>query len=197
VADLRAIAAALGLRLDVRLSWPGGDLDRVVNATHAALHESVARALGTLEGWTWLPEVSFSVYGERGIIDILAWHAPSRSLLIIELKTVLVDPQELVATMDVRRRLGMRIARERGWDPLTVSTWVVLADSPTNRRRVLRHSGLLRQAFPSDGRTVRHWLRRPAGTLAALSFWSDVTVVNARRVPDRIRRVRRGAIEPA
>jgi transcriptional regulator with XRE-family HTH domain len=191
VGDLRAVAAALGLRLDVRLAWPGGDLDRVVNAAHAALHESVARALATLGGWTWMPEVSFSVYGERGVVDILAWHAPSRSLLIIELKTTLVDPQELVATMDVRRRLGMRIARERGWDPVSVSTWVVLADGPTNRRRVVRHSGLLRQAFPSDGRSVRHWLRRPVGTLAALSFWSAASLVNTRRVPDHIRRVRR------
>ena len=97
-----------------------------------------------------------------------------------------------MATMDVRRRLGMRIARERGWDPVSVSVWVVLADGPTNRRRVLRHSVLLRRAFPSDGRSVRHWLRRPVGTLAALSFWSDASLVNTRRVPDHIRRVRRG-----
>ena len=29
-------------------------------------------------GWSYAPEVSFSVYGERGTIDILAFHAPSR-----------------------------------------------------------------------------------------------------------------------
>lgn len=34
-----------------------------------------------------MPEVSFSIYGQRGVIDILAWHAATRSLLVIELKT--------------------------------------------------------------------------------------------------------------
>jgi hypothetical protein len=58
------------------------------------------------------PDASFSIYGERGVVDIVAWHAASRSLLIIELKTLLVDPQELVATMDRRVRLGGQIACE-------------------------------------------------------------------------------------
>ena len=38
----RAVAAALGVRLDVRPRWQGADLDRLVNAAHAELHESVA-----------------------------------------------------------------------------------------------------------------------------------------------------------
>ena len=42
------------------------------------------------------PEVSFSIYGERGVIDILAWHPGRRALLIIELKTDIVDVNELV-----------------------------------------------------------------------------------------------------
>lgn len=92
---LRAVARALGAHVDVRLRWQGADLDRVVNAARADLHESVVRHLAGRDGWTWRPEVSFSIYGERGVIDILAWHAATRSLLIIELKTELVDSQAL------------------------------------------------------------------------------------------------------
>ncbi len=50
-------------------------------------------------------------------IDILAWHAASRSLLVIELKTELVDVQETVGTLDRKRRLAAQVAAERGWKP--------------------------------------------------------------------------------
>ena len=192
---VRGVAAALGIRVDIRLGWPGGDLDWVMNAAHAALHESLARQLGRSAGWTWMPEVSFSIYGERGVIDILAWHAATRSLLIIELKTSIVDPQGLVAVMDRRVRLGVRIAAAQGWQPATVSAWVVVADTRTNHRRVLRHAGLLRTALPADGHQIRAWLRRPSGTIKALSFWTDVPADGLGRPPGHPRRVRvsRGA----
>ena len=112
----RAVAGALGITLDVRPRFQGAELDRILSSAHAGLHESVAAYLKTVDGWTWLPEVTFAHYGERGVIDILAWHAESRSLLIIELKTELVDPQQLVATMHRRVRLGRVIAGQQGWE---------------------------------------------------------------------------------
>jgi transcriptional regulator with XRE-family HTH domain len=168
---LHLVAGALGIRVRVDLIWQDGDLDRVLNAAHAALHESVAGFFTGLPLWVLAGEVSFSIFGERGVIDILAWHAASRSLLIIELKTALVDPQELVATMDRRVRLGRRIAQERGWNPATVSSWVILTDTTTNHRRVRQHQGLLRGAFPADGHAIGTWLRNPTGSVSALSFW--------------------------
>ena len=162
-----------------------------MNAAHAELHESVAARLGELVGWTWLPEVTFAHYGERGVIDILAWHAESRSLLIIELKTELVDPQELVATMHRRVRLGSAIAREHGWDPVAVSAWVIVRGSRTERRRLRQHEGLLRAAFPRDGRAMRRWLRDPGTPMSALSFWTDVTPGGLRPASRPTKRVRR------
>jgi transcriptional regulator with XRE-family HTH domain len=187
----RAVAAVLGVRLDVRPRWQGADLDRLVNAAHAELHESVAARLSGLVGWTWLPEVTFAHFGERGVIDILAWHARSRSLLIIELKTELVDPQELVATMHRRVRLGSVIAEAHGWDPVTVSAWVIVRHSRTEKRRLYQHEGLLRQAFPADGRAMRRWLRDPDVRISALSFWTDVTPGGLRHACRPTRRVRR------
>ena len=186
----RAVATALGIRSDIRLRWRGGDLERVMNAAHADLHESIVRHLSTIPGWQWRPEVSFSIYGERGVIDILAWHAATRSLLIIELKTELVDPQELAATMGRRVRLGGRIAEQFGWSVDTVSAWVVFTETRTNHRRVLRHAGLLRAAFPADGHHMRTWLRRPTGRISALSYWTDVAQGTTRRTTGQPKRVR-------
>jgi hypothetical protein len=58
--------------------WSGGQLERMVNRRHAALHEALARQFSRLAGWRLLAEVSFSIYGERGIIDVLAWHVETR-----------------------------------------------------------------------------------------------------------------------
>jgi transcriptional regulator with XRE-family HTH domain len=190
VGTLRRVAFVLGLQLSIDLRSPRGDLARVVNAAHADLHEIIACHLASLPGWTWRPEVSFSIYGERGVIDILAWHAASRSLLIIELKTALLDPQELVATMGRRIRLGRRIARDLGWVPATVSAWVVVLDGSTNRRRLRQHAGLLRTAFPQDGRVVGRWLQAPDGRIAALSFWSHDAAGSVTRTAATVQRVR-------
>ena len=130
------------------------------------------RHLGRL-GWQIAPEVSFAIMGERGVIDLLAWHAPTRTLLVIELKTEIVDIGELVGVVDRKTRLAERIGRERGWYPLTVATWVVVGEGPTNRRRVAAHAAILRAAFPTDGRSMRKWLAAPSGRVAALSFFSD------------------------
>ena len=187
---LRQIAAALEIRVSLNLWLRAGDLDRLMNAGHAALHEDVARMLGALPGWLQLPEVSFAVYSERGVIDILAFHAPTGSLLVIELKTELVSLEDLLTTMDVRRRHATKIAAERGWQATSVSCWVILSDTTPNRRRAARHSATLRSAFPDDGRRMRAWLKRPSGSRRALSFWSNSSGRGANEVASLRRRVR-------
>lgn len=187
---VRRVAEALEIRLDVTATWRGGELERLVNARHGELHNLALALFESLTGWEVAPEVSFSIFGERGVIDILAWHASSRTLLIVELKTEIVDPQELVGTMDRRRRLAREIAEHRGWQPRSVGTWVLLVDNRTNRRHLARHRRLLRAAFPVDGRAMRAWLRRPTGAIAALSFLPlppQATVSRDLRSPRRVR----------
>ncbi|HEY5488570.1 MAG TPA: hypothetical protein VIK00_01940 [Candidatus Limnocylindrales bacterium] len=130
--------------------------------------------------------------GERGVIDILAFHARTGSLLVIELKTELVSFEDLLTTMDVRTRLARTIAVERGWAARSVSCWVVVAETPPNRRRIGQHKALIQQAFPANGRTMRAWLRAPRGTLRALSMWPISNGGGATRVPALVRRVRPG-----
>jgi hypothetical protein len=116
---VRRVSAALDIRVDVVARWRAGDLDRLLSARHSRLHELVARAFADrLPDWSLAPEVSFSVFGERGIVDLVAWNASHRSVLLIELKTEIVDVNELIGTFDRKVRLGGTIARGRGWDRL-------------------------------------------------------------------------------
>ena len=153
------------------------------------MHEAVAGLLAGFDGWVFEPEVSFSIYGERGIIDILAWHPARRVLLVIELKTEIVDVSGLLGSMDQRRRLAWRIARDRGWDPKVVSMWVVVADTRTNRRALAAHAGVLRAKFPMDGRSMRRWLRDPSERVDALGFLPHRHGMAVRRTLAPIRRV--------
>lgn len=191
------IVSTLGGRLELNILWQGGELDRLLNARHSALHEAVARHFVRLPGWVLAPEVSFAIRGERGVIDILAWHAATRALLVIELKTEIVDINALMGTVDRKRRLAAAVARDRGWFPSSVSAWVIVGESKTNRRRVQAHAATLRAAFPLDGRQVQRWLRQPIGALACLSFWPNAHGARTKSDLASVKRVRRVTGVPA
>jgi transcriptional regulator with XRE-family HTH domain len=191
VDTLEGVFAELGIRTNLQTWWDGAELDRLLAGRHSAMHDEIARMFEALPEWVIAPEVSFAIYGERGVIDILAWHAASRTLLVIELKTELVDVQETVGTLDRKRRLAAQVAAERGWKPAAVSVWLVIADGRTNERRVGAHHAMLRAAYPVDGRTVRRWLQAPSGTIAALSFLPSTRGTSANREFARVRRVSR------
>lgn len=177
LAALRRIAGVLGIRLELLPRSRGADLDRLLNARHAALSEEVVRRLRLAPGWIARPEVSFAVYGERGVIDVVAWHASSASLLVVEVKTAIVDVGELLGTLDRKRRLARAAVEPFGWRPRTTSTWLVVAESMTNRRRVAAHRETFDAVLPDDGRRLRRWLGRPAEAVVpvhALSFVTDV-----------------------
>ena len=113
---IRAVAKALDIRVDLTPRWRAGDLDRLLNAAAlAAARVGRAGRSATCRTGSPQPEVSFAIYGERGVIDILAWHPRLRVLLVIELKTDIADINELVGTADRKRRLAVQVAIERGW----------------------------------------------------------------------------------
>src|SRR5262245_44990256 len=177
---LRRVGAVLEVRLVIEPRWRGAALDRLFSSRHAAMSELVTRML-VEAGWEVRPEVSFNNFGERGVVDLVAWNAEARVLLLVELKTELVDPNDLLAVADRRRRLAEKIVEPFGWKPAIVGQWVVVADSRTNRRRLAQHQALLRSAFPADGRAVAGWLARPMKPLSALWFLPDFNGVSVRR----------------
>lgn len=193
VDTIRRVAASLDTRVELLARWRAGDLDRLLNARHSRFHEIVAIDLPRrFPGWNLTPEVSFSVFGERGVIDLVAWNAAHRCLLVIELKTDIADVNELIGTFDRKVRLAWRIAEERGWRPLAVSGWVIVSPGRTNRARIAAHRALLRAAFPVDGRGIAAWLRGPVGRVSALSMWRDSRPGTIAADLATVRRVRPG-----
>src|SRR5688572_12132802 len=70
---VRRVASALDVRVELVPRWRAGDLDRLLNAKHSQLHELVARWFAKeLPAWVLAPEVSYAIYGERGVVDIVA-----------------------------------------------------------------------------------------------------------------------------
>ena len=169
---LRRVAAVFEVRLVLEPRWRGAALDRFLGSRHAAMSEAVTRVL-TDAGWEVRPEVSFNHFGERGVVDLVAWHAESRTVLLIELKTELADVNDLLATTDRRRRLARVIVEPFGWEPVRIGQWVVVAEGRTNRRRLEQHRTVLRAAFPADGRSVGGWLAAPDSPVSALWFLPD------------------------
>ncbi|HET9851949.1 MAG TPA: helix-turn-helix transcriptional regulator [Candidatus Limnocylindrales bacterium] len=186
---LLRVAETLEIRLDLVARWRGGELDRLLSAGHSAFGESVA-ALLQEHGWDLRPEVSFSHYGERGVIDLLAWHPPTRTLLVIELKTEIVDVGEVLGTLDRKRRNARRVGADLGWRPETIGVGLLITDTRTNRRRVAAHDRTFRAALPDDTRAFRTWIRSPSRPIGTLAFLPHARVAGLGQRPATPKRVR-------
>lgn len=169
---IRRVAAVLEIDLFIEPRWRGAALDRVLSGRHASMTEAVAEML-VKSGWDVRPEVSFNLAGERGIIDLVAWHSQTRTFLLVEIKTELADVNALLGISDRRGRLAVQIAAACEWDPGSIAQWLVVAEGRTNRRRVAEHRTILKASFPGDGRSVAGWLARPVGGTRVLWFLPD------------------------
>jgi transcriptional regulator with XRE-family HTH domain len=152
-----SIIEALGGRFDGRVLWNGPELDRLVDARHAELTAWVKRRLERW-GWTTRVEVSFNRYGERGRIDLLAYHPRLHLLVVIEVKTSMVDVQELLGTLDMKTRIAGSLGERFGWHIARIVPVIVFAEDPTTRRRLVRLAPLF-DGFPLRGRAAISWLR--------------------------------------
>lgn len=125
--------------------------------------------------------MSFNIDGERGSIDVLAFHPATGALLVVEVKSVVPDIGGMLMTLDRKVRLAAELARQRGWVPRTVSRVLAIRDDTTSRRRVQVHDATFATAFPLRSRAVRAWLRDPVGAIAGLLFLPDAATVCTRR----------------
>ncbi len=125
------------------------------------------------DGWAVRPEVSYSEFGERGSIDILAFHPKAAALLVIEVKSVVPDLQEMLMRLDAKARLGPVVAKRVDWTAASVSRLLVLPDDRTARRRVAQHAATFAVALPDRTMAIKRWLRSPVGAIAGVLFLSD------------------------
>lgn len=116
---IERVVVGLGGELDVRVRWRGEELDRLLDAVHAALGERLVEILAGA-GWQCAVEVTFWIRGEKGSVDLLAWHPTTGRLLVVETKSVVPDLQQmpLFARSESPARAGdcrsTWLARDRG-----------------------------------------------------------------------------------
>jgi transcriptional regulator with XRE-family HTH domain len=166
VRSLRRIGAALDLRLGWDAGYRGAELARLPDADHAQLAEWLTRRMEAF-AWTVIPEASFNHYGDRGRIDLLACHPATQSVIVVEIKTVIAEIQDLLGSLDTKQRVAPSLARSLGWRVAGAVPFLLVADGSTNRRRLADHSRLFAR-FGLRGKGAMAWMRQPSGTPSGL-----------------------------
>ncbi len=169
VASVRRITAVFGLSFEGSVWGLGADLDRLLDERHASIMAAAITWLKLL-GWQTRAEVSYSEWGERGSVDILAWHASSGCLLVIEVKSELASIEATLRKHDEKVRLAPTIATSLGWPASSVGRLLILPEGRTERRRVARFASIIDGAYPLRTRQVRAWCRAPSGSISGLLF---------------------------
>ena len=193
VREIDLVARALNVSIFIDAKWSGGNVDRLIDRSHASIVEFVVKQLREL-GWDVMVEYGFNHYGDRGSVDVLAWHAMTRTLLIVEVKSILTDLQATFTSLATKVRvIPALVRREFGWNAAQVGRLLVMPGSTANRSVVANHAATFETLFPRRMPFLRTWLRRPDGPAAGVWFLSTSprgTATNVRRV--RPRRGERG-----
>jgi transcriptional regulator with XRE-family HTH domain len=169
---IRSAFDAAGARARLVPWWNGAAADRLLDEAHAALVET-ATGLFSARGWQVKPETSFSEFGERGSIDLLAAHPRHRAVAACEIKSTFGSLEDTNRTLDLKVRLAPKISeRVFGWKPSVVGRILVVPNDSTIRRIVERHAATMHAIYPARSRDVRAWLRTPTTDLAAIWFVS-------------------------
>ena len=169
-------AAVFGLRVDVRVLGRAGLLVRLGDEEHARIVETVA-AWFREHGFLTETEASFSEWGERGRIDLLAFHPATGELVSVEVKTQLLDLQDLFGSLNVKERLAATIAERRGWKVNRTVTVLAVAHTAANRAVVREHPSLfadfpvrrLTSAGLRSGHRLIHWVKADGGASSWLA----------------------------
>ena len=165
---LRRLVGALDGDLRIEVRWRGGESDRLLDEDHARLVAATASRI-VRAGWEVRTEITYSEFGERGSYDVLGWHGATQTVVVIEVKTVVVSGEATLRKLDEKSRLVRKVVEERfAWRPRVVGRILVLAESTVNRRRLDFHSGLFRPSLPHRPAEVREWLAKPDGPLSGV-----------------------------
>jgi hypothetical protein len=179
----------LGARLELDLRWRGESLDRLIDEKHALAVDAAVRLLKAA-GWETEVEVSFSIYGDRGSIDVVGRHPRTGRLAVVEVKATIGDANRTVMTLDRKGGLAPRIAAERGWSCSGVARFLIVADSSTSRGQIRRHAETFRAALPVPGRACLAWLQDPSGPPPSGIIFVSVRKVRTAGSATRTRPVR-------
>ena len=188
---IRRLFAAVDAGFEGDVRWRGAALDRLLDRRHAGLVERSVARLAAL-GWETVVEMTYSVYGERGSIDVLGARATERAVLVEEVKSDLGSLEATIRKLDEKARLVRNgLGEDRfGWSPRCVGRLLILPETSTSRRQARRYARVLDVAFPDRGLAVRRWLRQTQGELAGILFQPEIgrsDRMSRRGGPERVR----------
>lgn len=171
---IRALMGALDGRARLVPWWNGAAADRLLDERHAAIAERAVQFIGSLP--TWIPEVevTFSEYGERGSIDLLATNKLASAAMVGEVKSSIGSLEETNRTLDTKVRLAAKIVFARhGWRPRNMAKVLIVPRDTTVRRVIASHRSTMLAAYPARSRELRAWLRNPIRPISGIWFVSD------------------------
>lgn len=141
------IGDALGLNLQLVGRPPLVIGPRTRDAVHARCSGYVDRRLRAV-GWQTRREVEIASDRSHGWIDLLAFDPRTRVLLIIEVKTWLDDIGAIERQLAWYERAANDVASGIGWQPSSVTSWLLVLASEDVENSLRRYRDLFRIAFP-------------------------------------------------
>jgi transcriptional regulator with XRE-family HTH domain len=193
VADADELCRALGATLVFGVEAPiliaGG---RQRDAAHARCVAYVAKRLER-DGWHVAREVEIGDIRRPGWIDLLAYHPSTRTLLVIEVKTQIVDVGGLERQLTWYQHHAEAAARRRGWTVHRTLTAALFLATEANDMRLRENAGSFRQRFRfrwrelaavvggSEPRHGQGWAMAMIDPRSKARTWCRATVLDGRR----------------
>ena len=154
IESLERICGALDgqLILDARLPF-AGDPVRQLDLAHARCVGSVRRLL-EVAGYVCVTEQEIVDGPWRGWIDMVAYDAVRRRIVISEIKTELRDAGALERQVERYVRSCLGVARERGWVVEEIVVVVVVLATAANDAFLVANRHVMKSAFPVRGQAA-------------------------------------------
>jgi transcriptional regulator with XRE-family HTH domain len=179
--QIQRIATALGGTLRVTFDAPFlADRARQRDRVHARCVAYVASRLRRLG---WLVETEVEIDGSRGPgwIDVLAFHAASGTLLVIEIKTEIHDFGQIQRTLAWYERRAWSPARDRGWAVRRTHPALLLMATDSVDARLRDNRDLANQAFPGRASGLLALVNDPPGGLPVAPSLALIDPLSRRR----------------
>jgi len=164
--EIERIAVALGGTLRITFETPFlADRARQRDSVHA---RCVAHVASRLRGLGWLVETEVEIDGRNGPgwIDILAFHAESGTLLVIEVKTEIHDFGRIQRTLAWYTRRAWLVARDRGWRVRRSHGALLLLATDAVDAPLRENRHLADEAFPGRAAALAELAADPARAAA-------------------------------
>lgn len=189
--DLDCLLSALGVEYWLGVRGPTHLDLRPTDLVHARCSAYADRRLRAA-GWRVAREVEIGGPRSRGWIDLLAYHPLRGVLLIIEIKTELLDIGAVERTIGWYEAQASLAARRLGWRPRQVATALLVLDSTNNQMSVRAARDVFARAFPGRAAALADLLAgvraHPDQRFLAMidprsrrSAWLRATAVDGRR----------------